>query len=760
MSVILLTLIVAMSVTTILCIKEGSGKGVKKAHEIVDTPNLWVQFYGYKLTEKMIEDVKNNSKVAKVVVNDFLVGKKTIMNDREYTNSVMLRKAPESVKILKENISGIAGDAEMLDKGEIYVSQGLLTSVNGKVGEAMTIETLAGDYTFTVKGICLEPMVGSSVIGWKTCFISDADYAEIEKAVAAEETEEEHAIGKSLDVYKADSCKLTDAKFRRQVNIDTGIVNMGFGSITKEMSIHYTTLFPQIISSILIVFIILLMGIVLIVTVHGISVEIESNYLTFGILKAQGFRTSQLRVLFLLQYLIAEIIGAALGMLFSIPVIRATINIFAPITGIPAVVSVPFCPILLILSSLFLLSVVFILLVTGRLSKISPVRAISGAKKEIYFDSRINAPICKKLLSTSLALRQFTAAKRRYIGTFMIVAILVFFMMSISMLSNTVTSKSALNSMGVLISEIDVSPKRQLTDVEFADIEKEIERYTKIKERYYYRNVYFSFDGEEIMGVVCKNPETLPVTKGRAPIYDNEIAVAPNLLDEFNLQIGDEIAIGWEDQTEQYMISGTAPLINDAGRCFGLSIEGAKKLGHDWWVWGCYSLEEDKDKDEIAASLNEKFGDCIEARANEEMLDNTYQIAIDSMQLIIYGFSIIFSLVVVQMVCSRSFIGERSDIGIYKSLGFTCVKLRLQFAIRFVVVAILGSLLGSVLCVGISGKMLSMFLGKAGITSFATRFGITTFTVPVVTICISFFIFSYWASGKIKKVGIRELVAE
>lgn len=760
LSVILLTLIVAMSVTTILSIKEGAGKGILKAHELVDTPNLWIKYYAQKLTNQMIEEVKNDPRVAKVEVKDCLIGNKAIINKEEYTNSFHLMKAPEDTKLLKEDISDIAEDAPILRKGEIYVSQGLLTSVHGKIGETVVIETLAGNYTFRVKGICLEPMTGASVIGWKIFYISDADYAEMETAIAQKETDEEHAIGKEMNIYKADTCKLTDARFRRQLNRDTGVCNMGFGSITKDMSIHYTALFPQIIASILMVFIILLLGIVLIVTVHSISVEIESNYVTFGILKAQGFSTNQLRALFLFQYLIAEILGSSFGILFSIPVIKGTVNIFAPITGIPAVVSVPVLTILLILLALFLLSGISILLVTAKLSSISPVRAISGVKKEIYFDSRLNAPINQTLLSASLALRQFTAAKRRYISTFIIVTILVFFMMTISMLSNTFTSKSALYSMGAMIEEVVVTPKKQLTDQEYASIEKQIERFTKIEKCYYYRNVYFSFDDEEIMGQVFKNPEVLPAIKGRMPVYDNEIAVAQSLADEFNLTIGDEVSIGLEDKKERYLISGTVQLMTDTGRSFVISYDGAKKLGQEGWLFSCYSLEDNKDKDKIADALNKRFGDIMEARTMDGMLDDTFEIAIDSMRLIIYVFSIIFSLVVVQMVCSKAFIGERRDIGIYKSLGFTCVKLRLQFAIRFFIVAILGSLLGSGLCFIFSGKMLSVLLYDVGITNFVTKFDMQTLLFPIFIICISFFIFSYLASGRVKRVEIRELVTE
>ena len=54
MSVVLLTLIIAMSVTTILGIKESAFEGVYASHERMDTPDLWVEYYAYKLTDEMI----------------------------------------------------------------------------------------------------------------------------------------------------------------------------------------------------------------------------------------------------------------------------------------------------------------------------------------------------------------------------------------------------------------------------------------------------------------------------------------------------------------------------------------------------------------------------------------------------------------------------------------------------------------------------------------------------------------------------------
>ncbi|MDE5992572.1 MAG: ABC transporter permease, partial [Oscillospiraceae bacterium] len=479
-SVILLTLIIAMSVTIILSIKESTLKGVNNAHEICDTPDICAIYAEYNFPNNIIENVKNDDRVERVNIVDSILIEKAKMGDEEYGNLMLIFKSDENTKLLKEDFSGIEENTPKLQKGEIYVPQGFLTNIYGNVGEKVIIETTAGEYEFTVKGILLDPMFGSSMIGYNAFCISDEDFSEITLAISKEETENTRGLGKYVQIYKADSCDLTSGQLRRQLNLDTGVTDIAVGTTTNDMSLNFTTLFPETISSILLVFVILLLTIVIIVTVHNISVEIETNYVTFGVLKAQGFDKNKIRLLFLGQYLLAEIIGAVIGIALSIPLIGVTSNIFVTITAIPSIMSVPIGSIVVILTALFVLSVISIFFVTIKINKISPVRAISGAKEEIYFDSRINAPISGRFLSPSLALRQFTSAMRRYAGTLVIVAILVFFMITVTMLANALNSKSSLESMGAVVSEIDIQPKKKITDYHFENIEKEIERFSKI----------------------------------------------------------------------------------------------------------------------------------------------------------------------------------------------------------------------------------------------------------------------------------------
>lgn len=777
-SVVLLAFIIAMSVTTVLGIRESAFRGVSHANELCDTPDVWAIYMAHMFSDapnedqnstqekSFMENVKEDARVGRVEVLDSVFIEKVQMGDEgyQYRNVMSLLQADGNTRILKENLSGIEEAAPELKSGEIYIPQGLLTALHGKVGEKIVLETIAGEYAFTVKGILLDPVMGSSTIGYKNLCISSGDFSEILAAVSGEELKGNgHGLGKCLKIYKAEGCALTSGQFRRQLNLDTGVTDMAFGSMTKDMSLQYTTLFPKVIASVLMVFIMFLLAIVVIVTVHSISVEIETNYVVFGVLKAQGFSQGGLRVLFMGQYLLAEAAGSALGVLLGIPLAGAASNIFVTITAIPAVLGVPVGTVALILAGLFALSAVSIFIVTGKLNRISPVRAISGAKREIYFDSRINAPISQRLLSESLALRQFTSAKRRYTGMLAIVAILAFFMITVTLLAGTVNSKTAMEAMGGMVTDIDIAPKARLSDKDHESIEREIECFAGIRKAYYTNNSYFSFDGEEMMGCVYKDPSSMPVLKGRSPVYDNEIAVSPILMEEFGLKVGDEVTVGWNGEKEKYLITGTVQFTNDAGRCFLISYDAAGRLGYDAWLWCNYALEDGDDqelKEEIADALNGKFGDILEAEVSDGWLDESTGAAIGAMQAIIYVFSALFSLIVTHMVCSRAFVQERTDIGIYKATGFTAANLRGQFAFRFLILAALGSAVGAALGCFFSDKVLTLFLRGIGLVAFRAKLSFSSFAVPVLIICASFFAFAYLVSGRIKKVSPRELVAE
>ncbi|MCM1300048.1 MAG: hypothetical protein NC228_10840, partial [[Eubacterium] siraeum] len=340
-SVVLLTLIIAMSVAVVLSLKESALKGVDRIHELCDTPDLLCFYNAHSFSEDNFRKAEDSELVKSAAAVDFIIADSVKLGENENRNITMIYKADENMKTINEDLKSIETDPPKLKKGEMYAPQGLLTNINGKVGDTVTVKTAVGDFKFTVKGILLDPMMGAALIGWKSCCISEEDFAEIYSAVVSAETEDLYGLGKTLQIKMSDSCELSSVKFRRQLNLETGITDAAIGSLPKDMSVNYTTLFVTVCSSALIIFAILLLVIVVIVTVHSISVEIETEYVTFGVLKSQGFDKKKICLLFLEQYLMAEIIGAVLGIALSIPVVNASSNVFVTITAAPSVLSIP-----------------------------------------------------------------------------------------------------------------------------------------------------------------------------------------------------------------------------------------------------------------------------------------------------------------------------------------------------------------------------------------------------------------------------------
>lgn len=762
LSIIILMIIISMSFTAIISVKDNCKTSIENALESVDAGDLTVYFANSKLTDDLLNSVENHSDVKKVVVTPAVCSNKSEFGKNTISEAWFLRVLTDKYKVLNKDLTAYAGKTPKLQKGEIYIPQGAATNLGCSVGDKIKITTFGGEYEFIVKAFVVEPVNGCSNMGWKQIFVSDEDFEKLQADTLANESDGNTSDFRIMQIYKTDDCGLSDKDFKRQLNLDTGVVDNSEGSMQKEQSLYYTNIFPDIILSVLIVFICFLVVIVLIVMGHSISTGIEMDYTNLGVLKSQGFTKEKIRAVFVLQYLIAEMIGAVIGIMLSLPLIFFLGNIFQPVTAILAENNISVVKSLIFIAGVLLVSAVFIFFITRKVGRISPVRAISGGKREIYFESRIKAPISQKLLSSSLALRQFTANKRRYLGTFIIVSILIFFMITMNILTNSIDSKSAIESMGAIYTECDIRFNQEPDDTTIENIDKTIEKYSDIEKKYYLQGCYRSINGEEYHCMIYKNPEVISATKGRAPLYDNEIIVTEILADELNIKIGDKVTVSHNNEKAQYLVSGFYSSQNDVGLCFAMSSEGAEKLGNVNILFGGYSLSDPSKKDEIVKAVNKDFSDIAKAEAISDVnvMGDVSTLAINAMKAIIYIFSVIFALVVVMMVCTKTFLQERRDIGIYKSLGFTAKKLRLQFAVRFLIISIIGSIIGSLLSLALSGTVISFVLRQIGITSFITEFTASIFVLPVALICICFFVFAYLASRKIKRVEIKELITE
>lgn len=149
----------------------------------------------------------------------------------------------------------------------------------------------------------------------------------------------------------------------------------------------------------------------------------------------------------------------------------------------------------------------------------------------------------------------------------------------------------------------------------------------------------------------------------------------------------------------------------------------------------------------------------VEAERGFNEIDDIVS-AVKALSVLVYMIAIIFALVVISLVCGKIFAKERQDYGIYKAMGFTARNLRLQFALRFMMVSLIGSGLGVILTFLLMNKCFGLLLSYVGISYVETKIVWMSVLVPIGMMAVVFFVFSYWKAGKIKKVQPRVLISE
>lgn len=765
-SILILTALIVAMMTSILAVRDNYNNALEDALEYADTGDITAYVQTELLTDEVRTKVEENELVESVQYIPAFCTNGGSVGDTYDGNGYFLMELVDGVRLYNDKLDGFEKVIPKPESGEIYLPLGLKSKLECNVGDTIHLNLIFGEYAeFTIKGFVQEPAQGSSSIGWKQIFISKEDYDKYYDLCHPLETEDVKFSFTMVRINQAEDSKLSVTKFQRQLNLETGIIDIGIGALNKDQTVRYSTLMPDVVTGIVLAFALLLFVIVLIVMSHSISTEIEIDYVTLGILKSQGFSKGKIRLLIILQYLLAQAFGIIVGVIFAAPIEKIISKVCQGITGVLPDIGLSFIKTVLCAVIILAVSALLILLKTKKVARISPVRAILGGQEEIFFDSRLNAPISKKTLSASLSFRQFVSAKKRYAGSIFIVAILVFCMVTVNLSGDLLSSRKGLSAMGLIIPDIELFYLDSYDMDCWDEVEEIIESHSAISDKNVQASQYVSLNGENLYCDMYQYPEDIPgIIKGRAPLYENEILITKMVADMLEIEMGDDVIVTAGNEESKFIVSGIYQSVSDSGMAFAMNFDGAEKFSIDTsYAYHYYIIEDKSQLTEIADDINEQYEGYLGMNVYEEgdihVIGDYYDI-VSLLKLIMYGFSIVFAFVVVRMVCVKTFIQERRDIGIYKALGFTSDRLRRGFGIRFLIVAILGSVIGTILSLLLSAKVLSAVLSMVGLSRIVLDYSLTAVLIPVIAISISFFVFAYITSYKIKKVEVRELVIE
>lgn len=754
--VFILILLVSLSLGTVLTVWNNSGRYVNSEIDRLGYGDLTVWVSGLPEAAPLAEEISALDEVESVGVQSLVFSEYEIGERESDSEGQLITYDPERYpyKFFDNDLSGYRDAPAEIEQGEVYVSASMASMFGVQIGDSITfpIARSGGDITFTAAGFYEDPFMGSSMIGMKGFLINRQDHEKIAGMIREAGADSLAREGFMLHIFQTSGSVLTAARFNALLNENTSLQSYGEFTHSREAISGFMLTLQNVFTALLLAFVVILLLASMAVLSHSIGSAIEQDYVSMRILKTMGFTSGKLRKIQLLQYLITALGGMAAGTLLSVPAAGLICQMTVTTTGllIPSALPLGIC--LAALAAILLLLMGFVWLRTGKISRISPVNAVRGTWKKSSGSRRAALPVKKKGISFWLALRQILSSRRRYIGACLVAVFLVFF----ASLIGRVDAWLGPNGEGLMDafnpSDLHIAAQ-PMGETGIEDVEQTIESYTAITDSYLLGMPGVSVNGVDMTANVITEPERFHLLSGQTCREADEVVLTEFVAADLGVSVGDTVTVAGGLGSGDYVVSGIYQCANDMGINIGMNREGYDLIGEEAPAMWCthYFLADPSLQPEIMQALQESYGGDV--YLHENSWPGLYGI-LSAMQLLIvflYAMVILFVLVVTLLTAGKLLRAEQRDLGIYRTLGFSAGQLRRSFALRFGVIALAGSILGTILSAFLTDPLVAVLMRMEGISNFSSHPDIFTAVLPGMVVIVLFLLFSYLTAGEIQK---------
>lgn len=765
LGVFILILLVSLSLGTVLTVWNNSSRYVDSEMNRLGYGDITAWVSGLSQTAPLAEEISTLDEVQSVGVQSLISSEYEIGDQESDSEGQLITYDPAHYpyKFFADDLSGYREAPAEIVSGEVYASASAASMFGVQVGDSITfpIARSGGDMSFTVAGFYEDPFMGSSMIGMKGFLINGQDHEEIIGMIEESGADSLAREGFMLHISQVYGSALTAAQFNALLNENTSLTSYVEFTHSRESISGFMLTLQNVFTSLLLAFVAILLLASMAVLSHSIGSTIEQDYKNMGILKTMGFTSGKLRKIQLLQYFITTLYGMGVGLLLSIPAAGLICTMTVTATGllIPSALPASIC--LTALAAILLLLMGFVWFRTGTIRRISPVNAIRGTWKKSQESKRAAFPIQKKGLPFWLALRQLLSGRRRYMGACLAAVLLVFF----ASLIGRVNAWLGPNGEGLMDAfnpsdlHIAAQPMRETAT---RQVEQTIESYTSIIDSYDLAMPSVSVNGVDMTANVISEPERFHLLSGQTCREADEVVLTEFVAADLGVSVGDSIIVAGALGSGEYVVSGIYQCANDMGMNIGMNREGYDRIGEEspsiWcthYFWADLSL-----KPEIMQALQDTYGGDVYLHENSWPGLAGILSAMQALMIFLYAMVILFVLVVTLLTAGNLLQAEQRDLSIYRAMGFSSGQLRCSFALRFGMIALLGSTLGTILSAFLTDPLVAMLMRMEGISNFSSQPDIFTAVLPGIVVIVLFLLFAYSAAGKIGKTSLALLAEE
>lgn len=770
LGIFFLLFLVSLALGTVMTLWINSGNYLAQEMERAGFGSLTAWVSGVPDEELLCRQIAAVPEVERVEAQQIIYTNYTALEqESDSEGQLILYDSRENrYRFFTDDLSGYREETPEILPGEVYVSPSMASMFGLGTGDEIVFPIARGgrNLVLTVKGYYEDPFMGSSMIGMKGFLFCESDYEEALEIIESSGIDALARSGQMLHIFAADGeTAETVAELNSKLNAAADLQTYAEFVHSRNAIYGFMLVLQNAFSGLLLAFVLALLIAVVIILAHSLASGIEADYTNMGILKTVGYTGTDLCRVQLMQYLSAVLAGLLAGLCPVVPVSSMVSRITVTTTGIlvPADIPILWCGGAYL--AVFLLLAAFIALRCGSIRRIAPMKAIRGETLGREKQSGVGVlrcvPIRKNVLSFRLALRQFMTGRRRYLGACIVAALLVFFVSLVGRMDGWLGAdgKGMMDAFNPADHDLGV---QVFGNLEIEEAEEEIRAYTEITDSYLLAMPGVAVNGVDYTANVIDQPERFHIMSGESCMADNEVVLTEFASLDLGVEIGDTVTVSGDAGSGEYIVSGIYQCANDMGDNIGMSREGYLKIGQDSPQLWChhYFLADTELKPDIQAALEEAYGGDI--HVHENSWPGLYGIiaAMRGLVAFMYFAVAVFTLTVTAMTGSRILSAEQKDMGIYKALGFTTGKLRLTFALRFGMAAVMGGIAGTLLAALTTDALVSFVMRFAGISNFASSPGMAGILYPTVFVAVLYFLFAYLTAGKIKGVDMNVLTAE
>lgn len=518
-------------------------------------------------------------------------------------------------------------DAEIINFSHpIWLPKYFDYSRNYKEGDIFALIVGGREYPFEIAGFYNTGLMGNSNGGLK-CVVSEADYQLLSAVM-----DEQKALAYDCD----DSFSLTEyidkCAERSSENVSKFTRN-----ISKELEKENATIFFTLYMSFLLAAAVITMISCLFMIRHKITNDIEDQMQAIGVLEALGYKSGEISMAYIFEYVLTGGIGALLGVLllnFTEPLLNSIIE---GMIGYRVYGSVNIGLQIAIMCVIVLVIVLSALGKARAVKKYPPVVAFrKGIKTHNFRKNLLPLSKTKGNINLRLSMKELFGNAKHSIGIMVCIfatatAILFgfYFFDYLKDGAQSIMPITGIESSDMRVVLRDgVDPYEiQESLLELPDVRKALVTYpdttidVKGKNSDSGINNCFTVVFDDY-----NETENIHLVEGRYPKHDNEIMVASGFVQKRGYSLGDSIVIIGDGTENSYVITGVANSMNNGGKTLYFTSESYRRsFPSDRPNSVEIYLDENTDRHQFSEKLTGLYGGSVEDAIKEGASAENYE---------------------------------------------------------------------------------------------------------------------------------------